>query len=171
MNSKTVKIIMIIEAPPEDETLYTLNTVQAFNDAGIKVKNIQDIKKLGVSIITATKSLRKGYSVPVEVIKNDSFIVEKEIETFPDVQVFLLMGDTAIRSFNLICKRKIGKRIIPSGSTYKIRKQQFLYNNKRVFPSYLQTGKNYLIEKSKRKMIAEDIKNAFEIINLKKKPL
>jgi uracil-DNA glycosylase len=33
-----------------------------------------------------------------------------------------------------------------------------------LFPSYLQTGKNYLIEKAKRKMIAEDIKEAMEII-------
>jgi hypothetical protein len=32
----------------------------------------------------------------------------------------------------------------------------------RVFPTYLQTGKSYLIEKSKRKMIAEDIKTALK---------
>jgi len=36
--------------------------------------------------------------------------------------------------------------------------------SKRVFPTYLQTGGNYLIEKSKRVMIAEDLKEAFEII-------
>jgi len=33
-----------------------------------------------------------------------------------------------------------------------------------VFPSYTPTGKNYLIEKSKRKMIAEDIKAALEFL-------
>jgi uracil-DNA glycosylase len=70
------------------------------------------------------------------------------------------MGDTAIRAMNYIAKRNIGKPIAPSGSTYKIRKGEYFYKQFRVFPSYLQTGKSYLIEKSKRKMIAEDIKTA-----------
>ena len=34
----------------------------------------------------------------------------------------------------------------------------------RVLPSYLQTGKSYLIEKSKRRMIAEDLRTALELI-------
>jgi uracil-DNA glycosylase len=72
------------------------------------------------------------------------------------------MGGTAIKALNCIAKRKTGKRIIPTGSTYKIRKNKYFYNQLRVFPSYLQTGKSYLIEKSKRKMIAEDIKTALE---------
>jgi len=72
------------------------------------------------------------------------------------------MGDTAIKAMNYIAKRNIRKRIIPSGSTYKIRKNKYFYKHARVFPSYLQTGKSYLIEKSKRKMIAEDIKAALE---------
>jgi len=33
----------------------------------------------------------------------------------------------------------------------------------RVFPSYLQTGGNYLIEQSKRAMIAEDLREALGI--------
>jgi uracil-DNA glycosylase len=61
---------------------------------------------------------------------------------------------------NYIWKRQTGRKIIPSGSTYKIRKGKFHFEEKRVFPSYTQTGKNYLIEKSKRRMIAEDIKEA-----------
>jgi len=63
---------------------------------------------------------------------------------------------------NYITKRNIRKRIIPSGSTYKIRKNKYFYKHVRVFTSYLQTGKSYLIEKSKRKMIAADIKAALE---------
>jgi hypothetical protein len=31
----------------------------------------------------------------------------------------------------------------------------------RVFPSYLQTGKNFLIEKAKQRMVADDIRRAF----------
>jgi hypothetical protein len=63
---------------------------------------------------------------------------------------------------NYITKRKSGKRIIPSDSTYKLRKNEFVYNNVRFFPTYLQTGKSYLIEKTKRKMIAEDSKTALK---------
>jgi len=75
------------------------------------------------------------------------------------------MGDVAIKAMNYIARRDIGKAVIPGGSTYKIRKNQFFYGATRVFPSYLQTGKNYLIEKSKRRMIAEDIKAAFELLS------
>ncbi|OPX87685.1 MAG: hypothetical protein A4E53_02397 [Pelotomaculum sp. PtaB.Bin104] len=76
----------------------------------------------------------------------------------------MLMGDVAIKAMNYIWKRQTDKNVIPSGSTYKLRKEKFFIDNKRVFPSYLQTGGNYLIEKSKRVMIAEDLKEAFEII-------
>lgn len=74
------------------------------------------------------------------------------------------MGDVAIKSMNSIWKKQTGKPVIPAGSTYKLRKQPYYFNEKRVFPSYLQTGKNYLIEKSKRKMIAEDIRAALDLI-------
>lgn len=59
-------------------------------------------------------------------------------------------------------RKNIGKRIIPSGSTYKIRKNTYFCKHVRVFPSYLQTEKSYLIEESKRKMIAEDFEAALE---------
>jgi uracil-DNA glycosylase len=90
--------------------------------------------------------------------------LEKEINLFLNIKVFLLMGDVAIKSLNYIAKRQIGKKVIPTGSTYKIRHQEFNFKEKRVFPSYLQTGKNYLIEKSKRRMIAEDINRAIELM-------
>jgi uracil-DNA glycosylase len=88
--------------------------------------------------------------------------LEKEIDLFPKIKTILLMGDTAIKAMNSIAKKNTGKRIIPSGSTYKIRKNEYFYKQLRIFPSYLQTGKSYLIEKPKRKMIAEDIKTALE---------
>jgi uracil-DNA glycosylase len=89
----------------------------------------------------------------------------KELSYFNNVKVYMLMGDVAIKAMNYIWKRQRGKRIIPAGSTYKIRQEKFYINDKRVFPSYLQTGGNYLIEKSKRNMIAEDLKEAVKIIN------
>lgn len=161
---------MISEAPPPDLTdyfyadnnpFYMETTIKAFKDAGINLSSMDEILGLGVYITTAIKCGKVGYSVSAATIKNCSDILEKEISQFPLVQCYLLMGDVAIKAFYYISKRKIGKRVIPSGSTYKIRKEKYYYEDKRVFPSYLQTGKNYLIEKSKRKMIAEDIKNAF----------
>ena len=51
-------------------------------------------------------------------------------------------------------------KIIPSGSTYKIRGQEYFFRGKRALPSYLQAGPSFFIEKSKRRMIAEDITTA-----------
>ncbi|HBG0469383.1 TPA: hypothetical protein KPE26_003707, partial [Clostridioides difficile] len=50
-------------------------------------------------------------------------------------------------------------------STYKLRNNELYYDNLRVFPSYIMTGGNILIEKSKFEMASEDIKKMFEIIN------
>jgi hypothetical protein len=54
--------------------------------------------------------------------------------------------------------------VIPAGSTYKIRGPEYQFRGKRAFPSYLQAGPSFFIEKSKRRMIAEDIANALEVI-------
>jgi uracil-DNA glycosylase len=167
-----IRIIMVCEAMPEKpddyfysskSSLYVLNTVKAFNNAGIQVKTIEDIIKKGVYLTVAVKSPRKGLSVSVKKIESDSYILEEEIKMFPKVKAILLMGDVAIKALNFISKRALKVKVIPSGSTYKIRKGKFYFGNIRVFPSYLQTGKNFLIEKSKRIMVAEDIKNAFNL--------
>jgi uracil-DNA glycosylase len=76
------------------------------------------------------------------------------------------MGDTAVRSMNYVAALQSGQKIIPGGSTYKIRKQELYHGGKRYFPSYLQTGRSYLIEKSKRDMIAEDLRQALQIIRV-----
>jgi len=167
-----VKTFMISEAPPEDlgdyfyarnNPFYVQTTVQAFGDAGFNVTCMEDVLNLGVYVTTAIKCGKTAYSVSPKTIDNCSIrILENEINLFPKIKVILLMGDTAIKAMNCIAKRNTGKAIIPSGSTYKIRKNKYLYKGLRVFPSYLQTGKSYLIEKSKRKMIAEDIKAALE---------
>jgi len=164
-----IKTIMISEAPPQDPSdyfyaenspFYMQTTAQAFRDAGLNVSSMKDVLNLAVYVTTAIKCGKTGYSISSETVENCSSILKKEIDLFPNVKAILLMGDTAIEAMNYIAKRNIGKRIIPSGSTYKIRKTKYFYKNVRVFPSYLQTGKSYLIEKSKRKMIAEDIKAA-----------
>jgi len=166
-----IKTLMISEAPPENlkdyfyaqnNPFYFQTTAQAFSDAGLEVSSMQDVLKLGVYVTTAIKCAKTAYSISPETIENCSAILEKETDLFPKVRTILLMGDTAIKAMNFIAKRNTDKRVIPSGSTYKIRKGKYFYKQLRIFPSYLQTGKSYLIEQSKRKMIAEDIKAALE---------
>jgi len=166
-----IKAFMVSEAPPiepqdyfyaEGDPFYMRTTAQAFKDAGFEVTSMKDVLDLGVYITTAIKCGKTGYSISSKTIKNCSSLLESELNLLPRIEAILLMGDTAIKSMNYITKRNTGKRIIPSGSTYKIRKNEYFYNEVRVFPTYLQTGKSYLIEKSKRKMIAEDINTALK---------
>lgn len=170
-----VRAVMISEAPPEKqedyfysagEPFYLKTTLQAFNDAGIPVSSLQDILDLGFYLTTAVKCSKIQYGISAATIKNCSLILENELALFPELKVYLLMGDVAIKAFNYISKRKNGKNTVPTGSTYKIRKNQFYFEGRRVFPSYVQTGQNYLIEKSKRVMIAEDLAEAMRIIKL-----
>ena len=83
---------------------------------------------------------------------------------FLEVEVILLMGDVAIKAINYIAKRAGEPRVIPAGSTYKIRGGTFFFRGKRAFPSYLQAGPSFNIEKNKRKMIAEDIAAALRLV-------
>jgi len=166
-----IKTLMVSEAPPTDpndsfyakgDPFYMQTTAQAFKDAGFEVTSMEDVLDLGVYITTAIKCGKTGYSINSKTIESCSSLLKSEMDLLPRIKAILLMGDTAIKSMNYIAKRKTGKRIMPSGSTYKIRKNEYFYNDVRVFPTYLQTGKSYLIEKSKRKMIAEDIKTALK---------
>ncbi len=139
-----VKIIMICDAPPENkedyfyssqDSLYVVNTIDAFNNAGVKVKDINDIIKKGVYLTVATKIPRKSPTISTGVIKEYSCTLEEELNVFPNIKAILLMGDAAIKSLNYISQRTTGKKVIPSGSTYKIRGGKFVYKNIRVFPS------------------------------------
>lgn len=173
INPKTIRMVMISEVTPQDSSeyfystdnpFYLQTTLQAFNDAGLNLTSIDDILNLGIYITTAVKCGKTEYSISSKTIDNCSKILEKEINLFPNVIVFMLNGDVAIKAMNYISKRQLKERVIPPGSTYKIRKKSYFYKHIRVFPSYILTGKNFLIERSKRKMITEDIKEAFKII-------
>lgn len=100
--------------------------------------------------------------MPRELIEKYVPALEAEIAQFPNLKVMLLMGDVAIKALNLIARRRTGKACISTGSTYKIRDQGFFFEGIRVFPSYLQTGKNFLIEKAKQRMVADDLQRAFD---------
>jgi uracil-DNA glycosylase len=138
--------------------------VQAFNDAGVRVTSIRDLIDRGVYLTTAVKCGKTGYGLKAATIKECSLMLEEELALFPNVKVLMLMGDVAIKALNYIAQRAGEARVIPAGSTYKIRHQRFAFQGKRVFPSYLQAGPSFFIEKSKRQMIAEDIATALNLV-------
>jgi len=168
-----ISIVLISEAAPADRSdyyyagsnpLFEQTTVQAFQDAGVKVSSVQDILELGVYLTTAVKCAKTAYGIRTDTIKECAHLLEEELAFFPDVKAFLLMGDVAIKAINDISRRASAGRSIPAGSTYKIRGQEYFFQGKRTFPSYLQAGPSFFIEKSKRRMIAEDIAAALSLV-------
>jgi uracil-DNA glycosylase len=171
-----VLIVMISEAAPADladyyyapgDSLFQQTTIQAFQDAGIRVSSMQDILNMGVYLTTAVKCAKTEYGIKSGTVEECSRILENELALFPNVQEYMLMGDVAIKAVNSISRRMGEGRVIPAGSTYKIRGQEYFFRGKRAFPSYLQAGPSFFIEKSKRKMIAEDIKKAVDNIDIR----
>ena len=164
-----VSILLVSEVAPEDpadyyyageNALFAQTTVLAFRDAGAEVQSVQDILDLGLYLTTAVKCAKTGSGVTAATIEACSHLLEQEIALFPNAKVYLLMGDVAIKAINMIAKRTGEPRVIPAGSTYKIRGGEFTFRGKRVLPSYLQAGAAFFVEKTKRRMIAEDIRQA-----------
>ena len=167
-----VRIVLISEAAPPDpadwyyakgDPLFQQTTVQAFRDAGADVSSIRDIVKLGAYLTTAVKCAKTAYGIKAATIKECSQILARELDLFPNVRAWLLMGDVAIKAVNYVAKHAGEARVIPSGSTYKIRGREYSFRGARAFPSYLQAGPSFFIEKSKRRMIAEDIAAALTL--------
>jgi len=161
-----VTIVMVAEAPPPDpadwfdagpNALYARTTVEAFRDAGEDVSSLEDVLDLGVYLTTAVKCGKAGYGISATTIRACSVLLEAELGLFPLARALMLMGDTAIKAVNAIAHRAGEPRVVPSGSTYTLRGGDYRFRGMRVFPSYVQAGPAFLIEKSKRRMIAEDI--------------
>ena len=173
VRSQDVSIVMVSEAAPanpddyyyaEGDSLFEQTTVQAFNDAGAGITSIQDILGLGVYLTTAVKCGKTGYGIKAATIEECSRILERELALFPSVKVFMLMGDVAIKAINTIARRVGEGRVVPAGPTYKIRDRAYFFRGKRAIPSYLQAGPSFFIEKSKRRMIAQDIATALSLV-------
>ena len=174
INPSKIKVIMISEVPPQnpddgfyskaDNPDYMRTTRGLFEAAGIQIKSISDILNMGIYVTTAVKSPKSGYTVDVAVIKAHLPILETEIALFPELKAIMLMGDVAKKAVNMIVKAKTKKNVIPSESTYKIRRNEYYWDAIRVFPSYIMTGGNILIEKSKYEMISDDIRRMMEFI-------
>jgi uracil-DNA glycosylase len=171
-----IKLILISEALPQNiddyfdgksEPVFIKNTNIIFNSLGYEYKTYKDYLNHGIYLTTAIKCIKKDYLVKAETIKNCSINLEKELNEFKNKQVIMLMGDFAIKAINYIWKNKYNEKIIPTGSTYKIRNGTYESNGIRFFPSYTQTGDSFGLEKSKVEMITEDIRKAMKIITKK----
>ncbi len=168
-----IRMVMISESMPQNikdyfdsdaKPQFISNTNYFFNSLGYSFHSNEDYLKNGIYLTTALKCIKREYLVKSETILNCSFILEKELDRFKNLKVIMLMGDFAIKSINYIWKRKYNNKIIPSGSTYKIRANTFDCNGIHFFPSYTHTGESFGIEKSKLQMIKEDIQKALRLM-------
>ena len=170
---EAIKLVLISEALPKNieeyfdgknEPTFIKNSNIIFNSLGYNFKTYKDYLSNGIYLTTAIKCVKKDYLVSSETIKNCSINLENELDIFPNISVIMLMGDFAIKAINYIWKRKYNEKVIPAGSTYKIRGGVYESNGIRFFPSYTQTGDSFGLEKSKVEMITEDVKKAMKII-------
>lgn len=161
-----IRVIMINEVVPEDPSQdfygssgqqYLSTAIPLFQKAGLQVLSIDDILGMGIYITNAVKMSKTSYAIEAEHFEKSLPWLEAELRLFPNVQVIMLMGDVAKKMFNRIVRKATKKNIIPSGATYKLRSTPYYFGSIRVMPSYIMTGCNSLIEKSKAAMIAEDI--------------
>lgn len=173
---ETIQAVMINEVVPIDsdddfygkfDSAYMSTTIPLFQKAGIEVNSIHEILNLGIYITNAVKTPKSGYAVSKESIEESLPALEREIQLFPNLKVIMLMGDVAKKAFNIISKKESGKNAVPSISTYKLRNTEIFYKGIRIMPSYIMTGQNILIEKSKFEMASEDIATMYKLINPK----
>ena len=169
----SIRAIMINEVVPADPAQdfygtsgeeYLSTTMALFQQAGLEVQSIQDILHMGIYLTNAAKTPKTAYVIEKSAIEESLPYLEAELALFQNAQVIMLCGDVAKKMVNMIVKKCTKKNVIPSGSTYKIRSQTFYHGDIRVMPSYIITGGNLLIEKSKVRMITEDIAAMAEII-------
>lgn len=169
----TIKAIMINEVVPFDplqdfygtsDADYLKTTIPLLQGAGTNVTSIQDILQMGIYITNAVKTPKTEYAIDKSSIENSLPYLEAELSLFPNIKVIMLMGDVAKKAFNMITKKASKKNAVPAVSTYKLRNSEIYYEGIRIMPSYIMTGGNILIEKSKVTMAAEDIATMLEII-------
>ena len=170
----TIRAIMINEVVPADpaqdfyggpDADYLKTTIPLLRGAGAEVASIQDALQMGIYITNAVKTPKTEYAIDISSIEKSLSYLEEELALFPNIKVIMLMGDVAKKAFNMIAKKATKKNAIPAVSTYKLRSSEIYYEGIRVMPSYIMTGGNILIEKSKVTMATEDIAVMLEIIN------
>jgi uracil-DNA glycosylase len=161
-----VRLVVVAEAPAADirdsfwspeEPFYWQTARRAFVEAGLELDDPGDLAGHGIYLTTAIKCSKLGYGVSAATIAACAErILEQELAALAGAVAIALMGDVAIKALNALARRRGEKRVVPAGPTWKIR-GTYDWNGITVIPSYLFTGRSYLIEASKREMIAEDL--------------
>lgn len=168
-----IKVILINEVVPNNEkddfyvgthSEYSKTILTLFEHAGLNVDSTKDLLNKGIYITNAVKLPKTTTTIEKEKLIASLPTLEEELALFPNCKVIMLMGDVARKAYNMIQKKRNGKMVIPNGSTYKLRKTAYFDGSCRVFPSYIITGKNILIEKSKFQMVTEDLVEMLKII-------
>ncbi|MBS1368917.1 MAG: uracil-DNA glycosylase [Lentisphaeria bacterium] len=162
----------VVPADPGDDfyggnafPAYPGSALPLFRAAGAEADSMADLSALGIYITNAVKRPKRTYEVAGEDFEASLPLLEAEFDLFPNLKAVMLMGDVAKRMFNIIAKKRSGRNVIPSGSTYKLRGEAFHFGGIRVFPSYIMTGGNLQIEKSKFEMASADIARMLELLN------
>lgn len=174
---KAISIAMVSEAaPPETgdhyyaggKSLFAETTVQAFRDAGADVSSVKDILELGVYLTTAVKCGKAGHGINADTIKECSLILEQELALFPNLQAVMPMGGVAIKAINHIATRAGMGKVVPAGSAEDVRGRCYCLRGTQVFPSLLQTGRDFLSDKRKRELVAEDVAGTLKLFGRSK---
>lgn len=169
----SIRAVMINEVVPEDPAqdfygasgeMYLSTTLPLFQKAGLMVDGIGEILEKGIYITNAVKTPKAGYTIEKESMEQSLAWLENELSLFPNIKVIMLMGDVAKKMVNQIARKTAKRNPIPAGATYKLRSTPFYWGDIRVMPSYIMTGGNILIEKSKAAMVTEDIAVMLELI-------
>lgn len=169
-----IKAVMINEVVPKNPDDWFYSEAQnaenrrtafgLFEGAGVPVKSMRNVFDLGIYITAALKTPKQGYTANPDILKAQLPLLEAELALFPNLKVIMLMGDVAKKAVNMIAKARTQKNIIPSQPTGRIRDNEYTWNGIRVFPSYIMTGKNLLIEKGKCDTISDDIRRMMALI-------
>jgi hypothetical protein len=174
IDPQNIKTVMINEVVPKnpDDWFYSgaadpenrRTAFALFEGAGVHVSSMRGILELGIYITAALKTPKEGYTADPDAIKAQLPLLEAQLALFPNLKVIMLMGDVAKKAVNMIAKAKTKKNIIPSQPTGRIRGNEYYWDGIRVFPTYIMTGKNLLIEPFKRGCVTEDIRRMMEVI-------
>ena len=147
------------------DSIYVSNIVAAFRSGGAEIDSVEDLPDLGVYLTVAVKAPKATASISTATVEEQAPVLAAELDALANVRVVVLMGDVAIKAMNAVARQRRQRRVIPSGPTYKLRHGEYHYGEVRVLPSYLPTGRSYLIERSKREMVAEDLRLALGLMS------
>jgi uracil-DNA glycosylase len=171
---EAIRMVAVCEALTESgddffsaprDSMFVSNLVAAFQSGGAKIVSVEDLLDLGVYLTVAVKAPKAPTAISTASINEHARLLAAELDALAKVRVVVLMGDVAIKAMNAVARQRRQERVIPPGSTYKLRDGEYRYGAVRVLPSYLPTGKSYLIERSKREMIAEDLRLALGLMS------